>query len=402
MLLSMSSLNDTKFEDLIDIAETFPQFRELIRQHAISKYHINTKWIRYYGTNMIDSSIYSDDNSDSIRIYDNTTSTTTLPRFLQHFGQLISRIEISNRKYDSGSSTKSISDAINKYCSESLKEMTLWYDSDWDALAQKPFKQLTNLLLLSFSWNCENNIKNLTELFPSLENVAFEHYGSDVSLLKCFKQHFPHLEYVRLPYYIKRKPNNSIDTFDQFMELNPQIRGVHMKETVFDSDILDLLRLTSEKLPNLEILGIQTNLDVYPISLTDDNPIVFGKLKELEIYGSHSWMNFIIRNHELRVLNITWMMNLNGWTTIVENLPNLVEIQVTWRPHDSNQQNGIISLMSRETNLKKVTFRFGYSRQEYNILRGLLHPKWQFEGQVEDHMPNITFIRSNQTLIDLI
>lgn len=46
-----------------------------------------------------------------------------------------------------------------------------------------------------------------------------------------------------------------------------------------------------------------------------------------------------------------------------------------------------------------MTFRSSYryhAKDDYAVLRGLIHEKWQFEGDVLDHMQKITFIQNNQ------
>lgn len=83
---------------------------------------------------------------------------------------------------------------------------------------------------------------------------------------------------------------------------------------------------------------------------------------------------------------------------IIDNLPHLIQIKAAWHPND--QQNGLIDLMSRETNLTKVTFAnefryYKYSRDQYNILRDLIHPKWILEGEAGDSMAEITFIQND-------
>lgn len=45
---------------------------------------------------------------------------------------------------------------VNKYCSESLTEMSLIYDDDWNVLWLKPFKKLTKLYLQTLSLDSKN------------------------------------------------------------------------------------------------------------------------------------------------------------------------------------------------------------------------------------------------------
>lgn len=65
------------------------------------------------------------------------------------------------------------------------------------------------------------------------------------------------------------------------MEANPQIRGVRIK----DAASIDLLRLVGEKLPNIKILHFIAYSTILPMNLISNNPAIFDRLKELDIYG---------------------------------------------------------------------------------------------------------------------
>lgn len=267
-----------EFEDLLSLAELNTRFQELISRHyAIHKFRIHEKQIQLYATTNYQK---TDFEEHSISVY----NSTLIVRFLKSFGHLISCIQITQSPNDQNAAIF-ISGLVNKYCSESLIEMTLHYGSNWNVFWHKPFKQLNKVLLQSLSLNCENNMKDLTEIFPSLKHLAFVFHVKP-SALECFEKKLLHLKYVTLPMYTGNS-NNDIHLYKKFIETNSHIRNV----SITSGDNFELLRLMSEKLPNLEILKFNTYLSSYPIDPTNDNFIRFNRLKELEIGGPSTRRN---------------------------------------------------------------------------------------------------------------
>lgn len=389
-----------KIDDLFDLAESSSKFRVACRHHAITIFRIHEKKLEFSYTRHTSPTRFND---DSIVTNDNIFFI----RLLQNFGDLIPHVEIDHRACSNVNSIKGLSALINKYCSDSLKELTLYCSGDnWNGLWRKPFKQLKRLHFKYFPSNCESNMENLSETFPSLQHFKFQPLSIDSSILKCFEHRFPHLKYVELPAYYNKDPISGIQCYEKFMEMNPQIRNL----SIMIVDSLDLLRLMSAKLSNLETLKIVTTVKIYPTDLIADNSIKFDRLRELEIrfpkeyFGydfrsNHNWTNFIIRNHELRILNTnSLVMDLNEWKMIVDNLPYLVEIKSIFSSNHfekNKQENGLMSLMSRETNLKKVTFQYEYTKKLPTILRDLINSKWRLEEEFQDHMKEITCVRND-------
>lgn len=208
-------------------------------------------------------------NDDSITIETNVL----ISRFLRNFGHLISRIAIIASTIDSNSIervTTFINGQINKYCFESLTKMTLHNGNNWDINWKNPFKKLTTLQLRSLSLSCEteNNMKNLSKIFPSLKRLSAP--SAKPSVLKCFEYRLPHLEYVELPFY-SRIYDDAFPPYERFMKANPHIRKV----SVMSGYSVKLFRIMSVILENLEALHFNTYLGSFPI---DNNPIVFEGL----------------------------------------------------------------------------------------------------------------------------
>lgn len=396
----------TEFEELLGFAEMNLRFNRLItRYYAINKFRIHEKLIQLHP--LMNSRKMIEFNNDVIRICDPMIFT----RILMNFGQSISRIQITHN-YDDNL-TNSIGEHINKYCDESLTELSLKFNKNLNVSWQKPFKQLNKFHVEMLTFNRENNM-NLTNIFPSLRHLTFQLINP--SVLRCFAQHMSQLKYVQFPIQYS---HNEIEFYKEFMAVNQQIRDIHI---ILEGDDFDLLRLTNEILPNLEGLRLTTEFEyvlndtrpilfknvksfvlcssAYNLDFLNDFPILFEQLLSFEIsapfMSTNKWIKFIDRNNKLDKLNIHWMLDLNEWTMIVDNLPNLAGVKTKWQ--SNYEENGLINLMSRETKLKKVTFVIGLLKVNSTALCDLLFPRWQIERKL-DSLKEITFIRNDQNAI---
>lgn len=270
-----------EFEDLFNLADSNLKFRELIsHRYAIHKYRVHEKLIK------LDSFFVKSEKIDFGDDIIHVGNTAMLSKFLRNFGHLISRLQIEKNINDEDKFNL-ICRQIHNYCSESLTEMSLGYNTGFSILWKHPFKKLTKLHLERLSFGSENNINDLPRIFPSLEKLDFGNF-INIHTFKCFNDHFPHLEYVKFPFY-QGNSFYEIKIYERFIEANPQIRNVHIR----GYNTLDLLRLASEKLQNIEFLKLNDDLEVYPIDLTAEYPISFNKLKKLDFHGplQHLWLS---------------------------------------------------------------------------------------------------------------
>lgn len=109
--------------------------------------------------------------------------------------------------------------------------------------------------------------------------------------------------------------------------------------------------------------------------------------------ANEKWLNSIVKNQKLRSLNIQYTLNDKQWKLIAGNLPLLDEIKTYWESR--NECNGLIDLMNRETNLKKVTLNMKVLPENYTILSDLLYPKWQIDEEFRNNLQEITLVRNN-------
>lgn len=397
------------FEDLISLTETNSRFRDLISRHYALKNRIQEKLIHLKP--WWSQKIYPEEGS--ILFY----HSKLCAKFLRIFRKWISRIKFEN-SYNSLAEN-----ALNEYCFESLSEITLLHNVKRKFSWPKPFQKVSSMHLKI--QNFDGNKINFTEIFPSLRHLHIEH-----ATCIDFCSHFPHLERMEFPIYKYNHLQYSVDAIEpyvRFMELNPQIRNVHLNLMLDLSreGSLKLLQVTNEKLPNLKVLELTLHANAYGTTQylnetthfknveklilhtadesTDVLPIVFDQLVELEIIGlSHTivytnskWFNFVVKNHKLlKILNINYKLNVEQWKLIADNLPLIEEISTYWLSR--NDGSGLIAIMNRETNLKVVTLNMELStaRENYTDLCDLLYPKWQIDGELKSVMSKITFLRN--------
>lgn len=394
-LLKLDDLNDDVLLNIFDavepgelpnLAEMSSRFRQLIATHKL--FHIRGKLIQFSPSINYEKII--DFHNDNIYIY----KSIFFAKFLRNFGQLISRIGFHYID-------EFIAEYVNKYCSESLVEITFSQSYEYLNVSwKKPFKKLRKFDLDSII-NRESNM-NLTHIFPALQHLII----TTPYILKGFDQYFPNT--------FKNSNNFDINVlflYKKFMKANRRIREVFVSRLD-----LDLLRIISENLPNLETMELNGNLlqikkrilhfksvkkfifgmreSVYDTEKADV-PIVFHQLNELEVWSninpSNKMIDFIIRNHALRILSMTWQLNSQQWTKIIDNLPHLLELKTSWQ--SDNDPNGLLNILAGETSFKKVTFYIGGLNINYAVLRNLLHPKWQPEDDnTQNSLHEFTFV----------
>lgn len=67
-----------------------------------------------------------------------------------------------------------------------------------------------------------------------------------------------------------------------------------------------------------------------------------------------------------------------------------------WRPQWG--KNSIAGVMAGKTNLKKIIFS-SLLKKHYEILRRIIDPEWEIEGEIRESMEDVTIIhRANNNL----
>lgn len=411
----LKHFNNSRLEDLIDLADENSRFRKLIATHtAINRFHIDEKLI-YFEIREYKHMEKVEMKNDLIQIGDRLIAF----KLLRNFGHMISKMYIEQRILGP-KSTKwhpEIDKYINEYCSDSLKELKIeshvygsTYNLDIDYAWKKPFEQLTNLNIEAISderFFIYRN-KSFSEIFPSLRTMTIRlKKNSD-----CIVDHFPHLEQAT---FSNIKKNEFL-----FFELNSHIRSLRIEDRVIND--IKTLRRTSELLQNLEFIRLEMDFpllsdesnelihfkkikkfilsipmyDVYPPIL--NIPIVFDQLEEMEInqwIDNNSFKKFLELHKTLksftyssdRALLVQFLPKL---LMVAENLPNLVELNVNCVTFfDEKEIESLVAvLLNGKTNLKKISITC-ILKIEIEKLRNLLAPRWKTECNSMLTLPNV-------------
>lgn len=201
-----------------------------------------------------------------------------------------------------------ISSYINMYCSDSLNELTIKaFNSNLLLKWTKPFKSVSSLHFGVGTWNCEENNKNLSEIFPSLRLLDISELS--ISNSKCIDYYFPLLEHIEFSMDASY-PNNNAEIYRSIFHLIPQLRSIHIKNI----NNLNILRLANKKLHYLEA-----------IELTDTN--VVG-LNESEVIHFKNVKRFFMTDSTLRRYVPSLPLKFNQLEEF--SLDNSIQMTETW------------------------------------------------------------------------
>lgn len=390
-------------EELLHLADANSRFRELItRYHMKNKFHIHERTLKI-GVDSKDGLF----NGTKIEFGNDTmiiNDHVVLIRLFRNFGHLISRISFRQPENSTTNSSvwcDRVLGYINEYCAESLQEI-MFFDGNFSITKlRKPFKQLHTVLIDAESLFDEIYENNLTEIFPSLQYFGIRNPHNIQK--EGFAQHFPHLTDVSFPGEITRTRNNSKDHefYNNLFDLNPQIRNV-VSLYIYD---FDLFRVTSEKMQNLETLNLMFEMsrDYVPRNVTPihfknvkksyiqfcgfqgHNSIVFDQLEEMDFVcdANFDGTSFITKHRKLKVLN-KWnaQINYEQYMSIIENLPDLIEISSFIWYADLIGHDVLQNVMQTETNLKKITFFTDSVEHAERLYRFALIIRWKIESDV--------------------
>lgn len=250
----------------------------------------------------------------------------------------------------------------------------------------KPFKQLTDLTV-SERFDIYGN-KNFSEIFPSLRSMTIR----GTSIFDFMVHHLPQLEQVKF---------QVIHTNElRFFKLNSQLQSVEIDEPKYH---IGSLRGASERIENLEFIKLYIRTPIIPdgsnelihfknvkrcvldISyLQPQSPIqiVFDNIEKMEVEllwidDRITFTEFLLRHKTLTSLEIVSSLrktNLAKLLSIVENLPNLTELNIPTNTVVDDE--ALTTLMIWKTNLKKIHVN---TTGNIGRFRNLLNLTWEVE-----------------------
>lgn len=387
------------FVELLDIADQNARFRELIA----NKYNFDGYWIDISMTDSFGPHIQN--------LFGSFLDTNLTLKLVRNFGSKFFAVKLNYTQVDIQS--RYISEQINQYCSESLIILKITTNTNFDVIEEwrKPFKQLSNLLLVGGSTNTNSdNIVHLNEILPSLHYLDLKN-STGFSDLTLFEHRFQNLK--EFAFRVPPRMHN-IGLLEKFLELNPQIRALD----VDNIKNLDFFRLFSEKLPQLEkvefsLSGAEaiesvndkdgSKVDIYrfknvkycklSVSLPVFLPIAFDGLRSMQIENAiinNDFMHFLTQQRDLEQLVLRKnTFTMKQWLLLLKNMPKLATVEKHWDSCIVNDP--LFNLMQAKTSLKHIVMYGPTNCSNTDIWHRLVGPNWQLYGEVKD--TQITFTR---------
>lgn len=389
-------LSRLELVDLLNSVEAFPGFSEPVGEVFLRKYpQLEIRLLSPVWDHPNQNQFYTDENR--IEIY----NFQMVLIVLKHFGNLFQTVKI-NAEYMEATQLQLIKQFLNKYCSETLKQLELKYIMN-DAMDEftVPFKAVEELRC-DFNNKKHNNLNETqpwNQLFPQLRrltlNMRYIRKVIDGNFIDCI---FPRLEHFHLSLHpLTDAWVQRTEQIRSFIKKNPTIRHF---ELYFHH--LGLIEFISQHLSQLENLTLTRsdyiqddkiyfenvkNLFLYDVNSDKIDRFSFPHLNSLKMHirtqGTETWMNFFRNHMQLKRLHLIehsskneHVVPLNEYTA---DLSNLIDVSVEFA--DYHGVENIIQFVEGHGKLQKFRFNFEYDRRKFpandlTILLNRLGNEW--------------------------
>lgn len=400
-------LNDFSFDELINYADTDKNFQNLISWiFSTRKYKLNEKEIKLMDHRSVNSSTQFYENSVYI------LHATTAMKILRNFGHLITNLIVLPLYYKYSEylepGSKIINGYINKYCSKSLKNLTL-VNFKQNATMEwfKPFEQVETVFFQVGILDTKS--LDLNKIFPKIRRLEFQ--GVIVTDQRFIEQHFAYLHEIIIDINLARLNRDLWESnIKKFIQLNPQLRKLQLR-TFGERELFTLL---SQQ--NLESLGLEVQpsdffsqpgndslahfphvkkltliFSLYQEYRIEHLPFDFENIEELTMNWFHDfsltreWIDFVIKHKNIRKLTLqTSQPRDNHWAMMLNQLPHLNELHTKL----SIPSAGILNFIQNSDNVTKYVF-YAITKRNANELIALLGDAWQCTSNERDSLLTI-------------
>ncbi|XP_055315906.1 uncharacterized protein LOC129575828 [Sitodiplosis mosellana] len=308
-------------------------------------------------------------------------------RVLEHFGSHILQLGIDNEFHEN--ELKQLIGLIDQKCSN----LTLLgiESRNWNILddVQRRFNTVEAIAFKGKYNKLGSKTLNLNEMFPNVHNLTL----GDIELKDVDDSvtNIPNLRYLQL---IFANPNISDrDVFKNFIEKNPQIKELTLKNTN-----TSFVKFASEHLLNLDVLTLCPikyvdytgeihfkNVKKFSLIGLDGTDrfenITFDDLEEFHCdpHGFPIWLDFIKPHRNLKKLEIVKGSSIsdNDLILLSERATNLIEASI---PCDSYVKvETLVRLLEESKHLKKLRlndYGFPQSAGKLDALKARIEDKW--------------------------
>lgn len=396
----MNILDLLPSEDLIKIAAINPRIADIIiKRYIISKYQFHEKQITIVFDKNEIFSFYAHSNGNRVYLSRKTSETLLV---LEIFGHTLNHLYYLFHHIDD-KIAKTVFDYAVKYSPQSAKDIEFRYIRRAQlANFSYTFDHTTTKVIIRS--NCYNFIP-LNELFPFMESVIFGPF------VKPMIPHCPKLTNCTIQSLSNDDENKNVH---ELIRLNPQLKHFHTPVR----NNASYVRYISQMLPNLESLSLNMQID----SVNTDSEIIhfenlkeftfqitrafeldqrtvignirFGQLKTLNIKHSMDidktqLIRWIQQNRGLKKLQANIQMNSDELLGLLEQLPELEEISITW---DGEFRNSLQVILQGAHKVNTINMYYS-GRMNVEEIETITPVNWQF---VESKSGNsFSFIRKH-------
>lgn len=254
----------------------------------------------------------------------------TISNFLEHFGHLVSELNINfdcrDRVY-SESEMHEIFRLINLHCSDSLTTLTILTMVENQNTFHTFTKPFPNVRKLSLDGRLRGEI-NFNEIFPAVQDLSLLRSAIYNDGLTFLDQNIPNLQSLSITHpQVEMKP-----AIKNFLSANPHIRRL---EFICFSPLL--LSFIAEKLQHLEELMIYT----------DDKRFDSNEVVKFEHLKSFSFIGFTRFSSNMR-FKVLEELHVN---TVSENAEWFIDLAIEYK---ANLKNISLDIHLKNTDLKRL------------------------------------------------
>lgn len=352
----MGILDKLHLSDLLKVASLSPRLQQLIMDHYITiSYRLQHSQITVYVDDTVQLQYVNDKNATGVMAEKHADVLFVLQHFCHMFNEL--EVEIHPHGYQY---IEEIQSFVNEYCSHAAQEVTLirGLNDIYSDELNVSFVNASSVILEHYLFDPNDAIR-LDVAFPLMQKLT-------VNQETILTHHYPYLTDITLQLFCTKPIDNYLSNF---MRLNSQLRRI--ESTVFD-DSTFLLSI-SELLPHLESLSLRLlashyyTFDSWPKSqfrcVKDFNltldfygpwtdklqellaSIEFEQLETFSLYSENVEpldfvIGMIVENTGVTNIAIDAQVSFEQLTRLIEPLPKLKELTLSWSEHTSRDLVG--------------------------------------------------------------
>lgn len=404
-------LDNLTVEELVKLAHDSPRYTGIIlNRYLIEKFRLHEKKIELFKSDLLPprplwvlySGYHDGYKNYTIKGFDK------ILQMLGLFGHIFTHLHYKVFGF-ANPDWQQIFKIGEKYCFRATKGITV--SADEIEAASNSSHVFDSTMTKIEIFNADSDRIPFDQLFPYMEELKLLSANSP----KVIGQHFPHLKKCSIETIFHDNHNEFA-----FMRLNPQLRGYH---TLLNNN-MSYVPYLNEMLPNLEVLSLKVlvnsdnimdleythfkNVEEFTLDLSISmervrwRPIIgnitFEQLKTFNLLNGRGFYNnelhqMIIENKGLKKIYIDMRLTQEQIFEVVEALPKLEELSLSWRRRFSGVSSAVMALLSasQKHGLKRINVHNYF--EDVEQLKEITPLPWQINEERLEFDRIISFSR---------